>query len=124
MKRKQTIIIALPERGKIIERELDEVTLNDLQFAVGGYIEVAPDDGLSLENIAMLVDEEGLLKCRPVNQNLLPYLYAGNCVFVGIKEDEHGERDFTGLDMFQIHHIDDYICRLGYIAWQNSLPRG
>lgn len=119
-----TILIAYPERGKLVERKLDEVTLHELQRAVGGYIEQAPETGLTQERISMFVNEEGLLAGLPVNENLLPFFYVGNAVFVGRKINEDGEIDLVGLDAYQLNFVHDWIVQLGYIAWQENLPRG
>lgn len=112
-----TILIVHPERGHITERTLEKVTLEDLQRAVGGYIEHAPVAGLSEENIAMLVNEEGLLAGLPVNENLLPFFYVGDVVFVKLEVNEHGELDFVGLDAYQLRWLDDWVSRLSYIEF-------
>lgn len=67
--------------------------LHAMQAAVGGYIETVT----LAEDAAMIVDEEGLLKC--LNQNALASLVArqqivGTAVIVGLGVDADGERVF------------------------------
>lgn len=121
---KHTILIAYPERGKLVERVLDDVTLDELQRAVGGYIEQAPETGLTQEHIVMFVNEDGLLAGLPVNENLLPFFYVGNAVFVGEKVNEDGELDLVGLDAYQLRFVHDWLVQLGYTEWASHLPRG
>lgn len=62
-------------------------TLEELQMLVGGYIEFVP----SIQPVRMLVDEEGLLKMKPLNakatdivcQKLAGKQVFGNPVIVG-----------------------------------------
>ena len=119
-----TILIVHPERGHFTERKLEEVTLHELQRAVGGYIEQAPETGLTQERICMFVNEEGLLQGLPVNENLLPFFYVGNAVFVAREVNEDGELDLVGLDAYQKDFVERWLVQLGYIAWRESLPKG
>ncbi len=117
---KNTILIVYPERGKLVERELEEVSLKELQRAVGGYIEHAPIAGLTEEGIVMLVNEEGLLAGLPVNENLLPFFYVGNVVFVKTQVNEDGELDFVGLDAYQIQWLEDWLSRLSFVEYMKG----
>lgn len=118
---KHKILIVHTERGRTTERTLEEVTLRELQRAVGGYIETAHVEGVTKKNLMMLVNEEGLLAGLPVNENLLPFFYVGNCVFVNVVENEDGELDFAGLDECQLRYLDECLSRLSYI---NAIERG
>lgn len=67
--------------------------LHAMQAAVSGYIEVVRIS----EDAALIVDEEGLLKC--LNQNALASLVArqqivGTAVIVGLDVNADGERVF------------------------------
>lgn len=118
---KQKIVIARTKRGDIIERELDEVTLDELQRAVGGYVEHAPVAGLTEEHIVMLVNEDGLLAGLPVNENLLPFFYVGDVVFAKLQVNEYGELDFVGLDEYQVRWLDEWMSRLSYIVAESEV---
>lgn len=99
-------VLVVPPVGQIQLRPWD-LTLEALQQQVGGYIEVAPHPELRRKDVAMLVNEEGLLKLLPVNENLQPFFYVGNAVFVGIK----GE-DFTGLTEEQFETAMEWLAGL------------
>lgn len=75
-------------------------SLKQLQEMVDGYIEVVQLIDFEHYNIKMIVNEEGLLKGLPVNDNLLPYFYVGNAVFVG-QTDE----DLIGLTQHEINYV-------------------
>lgn len=118
---KQTILIAHPERGRLTERTVESLTLDVLQKAVGGYIEHAPVAGLTEEHIVMLVNEDGLLAGLPVNENMRPFFYVGNCVFVKLQVNEDGELDFVGLDSYQLEWLHDWLSGLSYIGLESEV---
>lgn len=82
------------------------------QNIVGGNIEVVSHgliDGLrgsydGMNNVVMIVNEEGLLKGLPVNENFVPFFYVGNAIFVGVKDEE-----FYSLSDQQIANIIVYL---------------
>ena len=59
-------LLAIEPNGVMIYVDIDkeEVSLQELQQLVGGYIEVYPKDD---DNFVFIVDEEGLLKKRTFN---------------------------------------------------------
>lgn len=68
-----------------------EGDLESLQKEVGGLIEFAPaPDGFPFE---ILVDEEGLLKNKPLNA----FGLVGTALLVKLDEDNAGEREIRGL---------------------------
>ena len=88
--------------------------LEDLQKAVGGYIEHVPfGDG-----IGILVNEEGRFKgpvigdwptSLPVNFTLYPYgQLVGPALFIG-----EGEEDFVGLEDWQMDIINEFFRNKG-----------
>lgn len=82
------LLTVLPGRGEIYTVDVKEVTLEELQKEVGGYIQTCAPVELQVENIQMLCDEEGLLKHRVPNENLYPFFFVGNIVFVGVDGEE------------------------------------
>lgn len=77
--------------GKAPEAIHIENTLEALQGAVGGYIEV-----VNLGDAAVIVNEEGKLKGRPANfmitaPNGVAELICGAAVFCGIDGEEFGD---------------------------------
>lgn len=100
-------LLVVPPVGKFQLRPWDLSLVGLLQI-VGGYIEVAPHPELTRNNVAMLVNEEGLLNGLPINENLQPFFYVGNAVFVGIR----GE-DFTGLNEEQFETAMEWLAGLG-----------
>lgn len=85
------------KRGKIMEIEN---TLDNLQAAVGGYIQAVY---LPISGVAILCDEEGRLK--GLDQNICTRDYGpivGPVLFVGIDGEE-----FTGLNDDQIKMVRD-----------------
>ena len=113
----QTILIVHPERGRITERTLEKITLEELQRAVGGYIEHVPVEGLTEEGIVMLANKDGLLAGLPVNKNLLPFFFVGDIVFCKLETNGHGKLEFVGLDEYQ----RQWLTRLSYID-TNDVP--
>lgn len=59
-------LLTIEPNGVMIYVDIDEeeVSLEELQRLVGGYIELYPKDD---ERFVFIVDEEGLLKNRPFN---------------------------------------------------------
>lgn len=87
-----------------------ELTLGAMQKAVGGYIQTCAPYypwELAKHNINMLCDEEGLLKGLEPNENLYPFFYVGNVVFVGVKGEE-----FVGLTTVQIAMVRKWVQSL------------
>lgn len=101
------VLVVHPERAVFDLFERDELKLYELQEWVGGYIEVAPMVELEAKQIAMLVNEEGLLAGLDLNENLLPFFYVGSCVFVGVD----GE-DFVGLSDDQLEFVVEFLDKL------------
>ena len=62
--------------------------LENLQRTVGGYIQVFPLTGHS----AIICDEEGKLKGKPVNCRCSGQVFVGTIIFVGLDQD-----DFTDI---------------------------
>ena len=68
----------------------------DLQKLVGGFLEVVP----LADDAALLVDEDGLCKCLPVNTSasmLAGRPIVGDAVVVGVAKNEDGELYFTDV---------------------------
>ena len=81
--------------------------LSDFQREVGGYIEAVTVAELKDHNVVMLVNEEGMMKQLPVNENLIPYFFVGNVVFVGVSNDI-----FVSLTLKQIDVIHAWLVGL------------
>lgn len=81
-------------------------SLKGLQDMVEGYIEVVNVIGFTDHRIKMLVNEEGVLTLKPINENLLPFFYVGNAVFIGVKDD-----CFDGLTPEEIDRVLHYLSR-------------
>lgn len=58
--------------------------LEEMQQAVGGYIEMVPT---TLPNKWLIVDEEGLLKDKPINKTATELVRAGVLMVGGIRGD-------------------------------------
>lgn len=117
----QTILIAHTERGHFTERTVDEVTLDVLKRAVDGYPTHAVIAGLTEEKIVMLCDEDGLLRGLEPNENLYPFFFVGNCVFVKREVNEDGELVFVGLDAYQREWLDEWLSGLSYIGLESEV---
>lgn len=89
-----------------VQEELD-VDLRTLQEIVEGYIEPIPSSVCPIPDVVILANEEGMLLGLPINQNLIPFFFVGQCVAVGCD----GE-DFVSLN-------DDQID--GLVKWINNL---
>ena len=82
-----------------------ENTLEAVQKAVGGYIEVLGIDG----NLLMICDEEGKLKGKPYNFDLGHDINVGDVLFV----QSDGE-DFTDLNETNIETVLKYFSKTPY----------
>ena len=82
-------------------------TLEDLQELVGGYIEPCAPVELRERGIEMLCNEEGLLRQLEPNNNLYPFFYVGQCVLVGI-----GDEDFVSLSYNQMIYATAWLKKL------------
>ena len=75
-------------------------TLESLQKAVDGYIEIVKPQGLD-EPYSLICNEEGMIKNLSINPTA-SYLYGstiyGNVVLLQEGENEYGERDIIGLN--------------------------
>jgi len=104
----KTIVMHTDDSWKIIEQE--KITLDDLQKAVGGWIE-----GICItSHLVMYCNEEGKLDNLPVNNIATGFLWslgktndviAGNVIFS--KTDNEGEN--ISLSEEDINKIIDYI---------------
>lgn len=79
-------------------------SLKGLQEMVEGHIEVLNVIDFTNHRIKMLVNEDGLFTGLPVNENLLPFFFVGNAVFLGASNE-----DFTGLTPVEIVRVLTYI---------------
>ena len=95
-----------PDDVKVIEIENK---LEDLQQAVGGYIEVWRNAELEPMNIVGIVDEEGVLKHKTYNLNTYPFFIVGTMLLVALNEDKE---DFTGLDDGQLMYAQEWLAEL------------
>jgi len=103
--------IKIPAVGAIETIEIDSPMYKSLQTVVGGYVEVVRPRGLP-QPYCVIVDEEGLLKKKPINQ-VGSYLYethihgqsiVGDIVIVK-EEDTHEGRDTVGLSDSEIDEV-------------------
>lgn len=83
-------------------------TLEDLQRAVNGYIEITTLPELKEHGIQMIVNEEGLLRGLKPNENLFPFFFVGSVLLVNID----GE-DFASLTDKQVKFA---------MKWLTGLP--
>lgn len=104
---KQKLLLVKTDLGDISEVQLDQITLENLQHLVNGYIEPCTPAELSDAGIIMLANEEGVLYGLPVNENLTPFFFVGDLVFVGIDGC-----DFCGLTDGQIKFGKNWISSL------------
>ena len=78
------ITVMVKEPGKPwVPREIEN-RLGDVQKLVGGYIEAVT----LLDNLALIVDEEGKLKGKAPNFRLMGDVIVGTAVLVGVAGDE------------------------------------
>lgn len=101
---KNKILVIHPELGAYGTRECVEISLEMLQDAVGGWIEPCAPVDLRDLGYQMLANEEGLLLGLEPNENLEPFFFVGDLVFVKVE----GE-DFVGLSDDDIEVIFNWI---------------
>lgn len=106
------VVVCLPDKRWFIDAEFPN-NLNDFQTVVKGPIEVTVHPafnslGKRAQNIRMIVNEEGLLRQLPINENLLPFFYVGAVIFVGVE----GE-NFRSLTRREIHYVECVLDGLG-----------
>ena len=101
------VIVLEKTRGVVYPMDIDN-DLKSMQEIVGGYIECAPVPQLNEMGIALVVNEEGVLLGLPINENLLPFFFAGPVFMVGVKGDE-----FVSLTGEQLIFIRDWLQRMG-----------
>lgn len=82
-------------------------TLECLQAHVGGYIESWTPAQLREQGITLLMDEEGVMKGLPVNDNLSPFLFVGPVLMVGVDGEE-----FTSLTPEQVDYCTAWLTDL------------
>lgn len=92
------VVVKVPDKPAEL-REIQN-TLEALQSAVGGYIEVLR----FAEDCAIIVNEEGKLQNLPPNMWLCGDVLCGNVVFVGVVGDE-----FCGLSDFLVEILSGWI---------------
>ena len=95
------VLIAKTKRGDVQITDVPNEQ-HTLQEIVEGHIEFVSVPGLREYDIGLICNEEGIIKQLPINQNLDPFLYAGNVFFVGLDDD------FTDLTDEQIERIKAY----------------
>lgn len=86
------------EPGRFPEVVEIENSLEDIQKAVGGYIEVCP----VTEDLAILCDEEGKLKGEEYNCTLLGEDFVGTILLVGLDGPEFTDVDPHVADLFKM----------------------
>ena len=89
------VIIKEPGKGAYVEPLFDN-TLEAFQTAVGGYIETAT----ILEDVCLIVNEEGILLGLPYNTTIRGQPLLGTVIAVGVK----GE-DFVSLKSSHIPRL-------------------
>ena len=82
--KERLLIGAIKRPGKQWEHWLGANTLEALQAAVGGYIEVLPIG----EDMALIVDEEGKLKEKAANFALRGDMLVGDVLAVGVQGED------------------------------------
>ena len=101
------LLVIHPESGQSHGVDAENVTLEMLQREVGGYIQPCAPVELVELGYQMLCDEEGLLKGLKPNENLYPFFFVGNVVFVKVQGEE-----FVGLNMYDIGFIRGWLTGL------------
>lgn len=101
--KKIKVIVAGTVEGDVRTLEVPN-TLESLQELVEGYIEHTTLPELTAKGIHLLVNEEGLLAGLDGNENLFPFFYVGNVVFLCTA----GE-DFTGLSESQLQFVYEWL---------------
>ena len=85
------VLVIGTKPGNISLSEIDG-SLESMQAIVGGNIEDGTPAQLRKQRIALMVNEEGILKSMEVNENLWPFFYVGTAFMVGV-----GIEDLIGL---------------------------
>ena len=101
----RVLVIEAKERN--IHLHDTEGQLHDLQALVGGYIQTGAPAQLRLEGLELLVNEEGLLRGLPVNENLWPFFFVGTAVVVRVKGEE-----FVSLTDDDVLFMDKWLSGL------------
>ena len=94
------VLVVETEQYKTRIVDIDD-TLEALQKLVGGYIETCSPFTWKRKRIEMIVNEEGMLRDLPLNENF-PWRVYGNAVFVGV----NGE-NFCSITVKQMESILD-----------------
>lgn len=102
--KKIKVVVAGTKMDDLTIRTIDN-TLEAMQELVGGYIEVWFNIQLHQRKIGVLVNEEGIIKQLPVNQNLYPFFIVGQAVFYSYGEDE----DFDSLTDEQLAYLSGWL---------------
>lgn len=85
-------------------------TLKAMQQTVDGYIQIVHPWH---DSVALVCDEEGVLKDKPFNRNVTPWLQiAGTFFLCGTIED-----DFMDLTDAQVELYTEIMRRYGQLAW-------
>lgn len=82
-------------------------TLRDLQGYVDGYIESVFIPQLHEQGVALIVNEEGVIRALPLNENLYPFFFCGQAFMVGVKGSA-----FRGLSDKQLAFCQSWISGL------------
>lgn len=96
-------VVMIPANGRPYLTLIDG-DLSSLQMCVGGYIECCAPAELRGQGIELIANEEGMLRGLPVNENLLPFLFVGRLVAVGVEGEE-----FVSLTDSQIDYLKEWI---------------
>ena len=89
------ISVIIKEPGKNPRHVNISRALENLQKTVGGYVE-----SISLsEDLAILCDEDGLLKDKPYCATVCGCDLCGTIVFCGVAENEDGTLEFSDLPL-------------------------
>lgn len=100
-------VLIIPPKGDNIHEHDTDGTLERLQNLVGGYIECGAPVELREAGMQLLVNEEGVLRNLPYNENLYPFFFVGTAVIIGFNGDS-----FTGLTPEQLEHAKEWLARL------------
>ena len=108
----KNIRVILKEPGKPAELREIPNTLESLQDAVGGPIEVLR----FAEDCAAIVNEEGKLRGLPVNFGFLGDMLCGNVVFVGVSGEE-----FCSLNEKAARFLMDIFKKMEWVEGSDNL---
>ena len=120
-------ILTVTPDGMLSAKEAEPDLLTRLQEIVGGFIEIVHPKNLP-RPFCMIVDDEGRLKQKPVNE-IASILYGyptackhpivGDVAFVKVVELPDGERDIGGLSEQEINMIIGLIAKERQ-SWQTE----